>query len=66
MLVEALTRTIRYRLRSGEEVRLRPGIPMDLPISAARQLLIKAAGLRPSSLGAREWGGEPGGLSACN
>ena len=44
MLIEAVQRKIRYRLRDGHEVSLRPGIPMDLPDAAARLLLKKAAG----------------------
>jgi len=44
MFVEAVARSIRYRLRSGEEVTLRPGVPTELPDAAARQLLTKASG----------------------
>jgi hypothetical protein len=44
MFVEAVARSIRYRLRSGEEVTLQPGVPTELPDAAARQLLTKACG----------------------
>jgi len=44
MLIEAVERRIRFRLRTGQEVTLRPGVPTELPDSAARQLLKQAAG----------------------
>lgn len=40
MQLEA-TVPIKYRLKSGEEVTLKPGIPMDIPEQAANQLLLK-------------------------
>jgi hypothetical protein len=42
MLLEATNKPIKYRLKTGEEVTLRPGIPMELPDQAATQLLKKA------------------------
>jgi hypothetical protein len=42
MLLEAMNKPLKYRLKTGEEVTLRPGIPMDLPDQAATQLLKKA------------------------
>jgi hypothetical protein len=44
MLIEAVEQRVRYRLLNGHEVCLRPGVPMELPEPAARQLLKKAAG----------------------
>jgi hypothetical protein len=42
MFLEATHAPIRYRLKTGEEVTLRPGVPMQLPDQAATQLLKKA------------------------
>jgi hypothetical protein len=42
MQLEATGQPIRYRLKTGEEVTLRPGVPMELPDQAATQLLQKA------------------------
>src|SRR5262245_28024258 len=42
MHLEATRKPIRYRLKTGEEVTLRPGVPMELPDHAATQLLKKA------------------------
>jgi hypothetical protein len=42
MQLEATGKPIRYRLKSGEEVILRPGVPTELPDHAANQLLKKA------------------------
>jgi hypothetical protein len=42
MQLEATRVPIRYRLRNGEELMLRPGVPMDVPDHAANQLLKKA------------------------
>lgn len=42
MQLEATGQPIRYRLKTGEEVTLRPGVPMELPDQAANQLLQKA------------------------
>jgi hypothetical protein len=42
MQLEATGKPIRYRLKNGEEVTLRPGIPTELPDHAANQLLRKA------------------------
>ena len=48
MQLEATAKPIRYRLKSGKEVILRPGIPTEVPDHAATQLLNKAAGkVRP-------------------
>jgi hypothetical protein len=44
VLIEAVEHRIRYRLRTGEEVHLQPGVPVELPDQAARQLLAKAVG----------------------
>ena len=44
MLVEAIERPIRYQLLSGQQVRLTPGCPVDLPEEQARMLLAKAPG----------------------
>jgi len=44
MLIEAIAQRIRFRLRSGQEVILRPGVPTELPDSAAQQLLRRAKG----------------------
>ena len=44
MLVEAIERPIRYHLLSGQQVRLTPGCPVDLPEEQARMLLAKAPG----------------------
>lgn len=45
MLLEAIGKPLRYKLRSGEEVRLEPGYPVELPDKSARSLL-KQAGER--------------------
>lgn len=42
MQLEAIGQPIRYRLKTGEEVTLRPGVPLELPDLAASQLLQKA------------------------
>jgi hypothetical protein len=42
MLLEATREPIRYRLKSGEEITLHPGVPVELPDQAACQLLQKA------------------------
>ena len=42
MQLEATGQPIRYRLKTGEEFTLRPGVPMELPDQAANQLLQKA------------------------
>ncbi|HEV8329483.1 MAG TPA: hypothetical protein VGQ08_18580 [Nitrospiraceae bacterium] len=42
MQLEATGQPIRYRLKTGEEVTLRPGVPMELPDQAATRLLQKA------------------------
>jgi len=42
MLIEAVERRIRYRLQTGEEIILQPGIPVEVPDQAANQLLQKA------------------------
>ena len=42
MQLEATGQPIRYRLKTGEKVTLRPGVPMELPDQAATQLLQKA------------------------
>jgi len=42
MQLEATGKPIKYRLKSGEEVTLRPGVPTELPGPAATQLLRKA------------------------
>ena len=42
MQLEATGLPIRYRLKTGEEFTLRPGVPMELPDRAATQLLQKA------------------------
>jgi hypothetical protein len=42
MQLEATGQPIRYRLKTGEEFTLRPGVPMELPDVAANQLLQKA------------------------
>lgn len=44
MHIEATEKPIRYRLATGEEVILRPGVPVEVPEQAARQLLQKAGG----------------------
>lgn len=44
MLLEATDKPIRYRLHTGEEVYLKPGVPTELPEQAGRQLLRKAGG----------------------
>lgn len=45
MLIESTKRTIRFRMRSGEEVKLNPGVPIELPDSAAQHLIRQAKGL---------------------
>ena len=42
MQLEATGKSIRCRLRSGEEILLRPGVPTELPDRAAAELLKKA------------------------
>ena len=42
MLVEAIRHPIRYRLINGRDVRLAPGVPVDLPDIQAQTLLMKA------------------------
>jgi hypothetical protein len=42
MLIEATQQPIRYRLQSGVEVLLRPGVPTELTDEAGRQLVKKA------------------------
>jgi hypothetical protein len=42
MLVEAIRHPIRYRLVNGRDVRLAPGVPVDLPDTQAQTLLMKA------------------------
>ena len=44
MQLEATGRPIRYRLRSGIEILIRPGVPAEVPDPAARELLAKAPG----------------------
>ncbi len=44
MLLEAVDCTIRYLLADGQEIRLIPGQPVDLPDSQARKLLVRAVG----------------------
>jgi hypothetical protein len=44
MQIEAIERPIRYRLATGRELILRPGVPVEVPEQAARQLLQKAGG----------------------
>lgn len=44
MLVEAIERPIRYQLLGGQQVRLTPGCPVDLPEGQALMLLAKAPG----------------------
>jgi len=44
MQLEAVNDPILYRLRSGEEVVLKPGVATELPDQAAKQLLQKAPG----------------------
>ena len=42
MQLEAIGKPLRYRLRDGQELTLRPGEPVDVPDHAALQLLRKA------------------------
>ena len=42
MLIEATQQPIRYRLQSGVEVLLPPGVPIELSDEAGRQLVKKA------------------------
>lgn len=42
MLIEATQQPIRYRLQSGVEVLLRPGVPTELTDEAGKQLVKKA------------------------
>lgn len=42
MQLEAISKPLRYRLRTGEEILLRPGIPVELPDLAAQKLLAQA------------------------
>jgi hypothetical protein len=44
MLLEATNKSIKYRLRDGREVLLKPGLPIEVPDDAARYLLDKAPG----------------------
>jgi hypothetical protein len=44
MLIEATEKPIRYRLQTGQEVYLHPGLPVELTDDAGRQLLRKAGG----------------------
>ena len=71
MQLEATGQPIRYRLKTGEEFTLRPGVPMELPDQAATQLLQKApdkvrrvddaTGLTPLHPGTRlNWDGADG------
>jgi len=43
MLIEAVEKSITYRWPGGE-VRLDPGVPVNLPTDRARRLLARAAG----------------------
>jgi hypothetical protein len=43
MQLETTKEPIKYRLKTGEEITLRPGVPIELPDHAATQLLKKAA-----------------------
>jgi len=43
MLIEATKHPIRYTMRNGQEVRLIPGEPIDLPEPQAKALLAKAS-----------------------
>ena len=42
MQLQATGKAIRYRLKTGEEIVLHPGVPAEVPDRAARELLIKA------------------------
>lgn len=42
MLIEATGKPIRFRLRDGQEVLLKPGVPVALPEASARCFLEKA------------------------
>lgn len=42
MQLEATQEPIKYRLKTGQEVTLKPGVPMEVPDKAATQLLKKA------------------------
>jgi hypothetical protein len=42
MQLEATKEPIKYRLKTGKEIMLRPGVPTELPDEAANQLLKKA------------------------
>ncbi len=62
MLIEALSKLIKYRWPDGE-VQLKPGHPVDLPEDRALKLLARAQGkvrlvepgISPSQLGAGRW-----------
>lgn len=42
MQLEATGKLIKFRLKTGKEVTLRPGVPVDLPEESARKLLTQA------------------------
>ncbi len=42
MQLEAVGTPLRYRLRTGQEIFLKPGVPVELPDTSARWLLNKA------------------------
>ncbi len=44
MQLEATGNPIKYRLQSGIEIVLRPGVPTELPDRSAQELLLKAPG----------------------
>jgi hypothetical protein len=44
MQLEATGNPIKYRLQSGIEIVLRPGVPTELPDRSAQELLLKASG----------------------
>jgi hypothetical protein len=44
MRIEATGKPIRYRLRSGQEIVLHPGVPTEIPDRSAKELLAKALG----------------------
>jgi hypothetical protein len=44
MLLEAMDKPIKYRLRDGRELLLEPGVPVDVPDAAASYLLRKVSG----------------------
>lgn len=57
MLVEAIKHPIRYTMMDGTEVRLLPGVPVDLPEPQAKTLLTKA----PDRVRAIDTPAEPNG-----